>query len=73
MLVGNKHVGQQIIDYHKGRGMTKSTKVKAILFMLTSMVISAFFLVDKDWVRIAICITAIMVVFIILAQKTKKV
>ena len=30
MLVGNKHVGQQIIDYHKGRGMTTSTKKKAI-------------------------------------------
>ena len=73
MLVGNKHVGQQIIDYHKGRGMTRPTKLKAILIMLTSMVVSAFFLVDKDWVRIAICITAIMVVFIILAQKTKKV
>jgi len=40
--------------------------------MLTSMIISAFFLVDKDWVRIAICITAVLVVFIILAQKTKK-
>lgn len=71
MLVGNKHVGQQIIDYHKGRGMTMSTKIKAIVFMLVSMVISAFFLVDKDWVRLAICATAILVVLIILSQKTK--
>lgn len=72
MIVGNKHVGQQIIDYHKGRGMTMSTKIKAIVIMLASMVVSAFFLVDKNWVRIAIIVTAIGVVFIILAQKTKK-
>lgn len=71
MLVGNKYVGQQIIDYHKGRGMTMSTKIKAIVFMLLSMVISAFFLVDKNWVRLAICATAILVVLIILSQKTK--
>ncbi|MFN5324092.1 MAG: YbaN family protein [Bacteroidota bacterium] len=72
MIVGNKHVGQQIIDYHKGRGMTMSTKIKAIVIMLASMVVSAFFLVDKNWVRVAIIVTAIGVVFIILAQKTKK-
>jgi uncharacterized membrane protein YbaN (DUF454 family) len=71
-IIGNKHIGQQIIDYHKGRGMTLKTKIRAIAFMLVSMVISAFFLVEKDWVRIAIIITAIGVVFIILAQKTKK-
>jgi uncharacterized membrane protein YbaN (DUF454 family) len=52
--------------------MTLKTKIRAIAFMLVSMVISAFFLVEKDWVRIAIIITAIGVVFIILAQKTKK-
>jgi hypothetical protein len=36
------------------------------------MVVSAFFLVDKDWVRVAIILTAIGVVIIILAQKTKR-
>ncbi len=71
-IVGNKHIGQQIIDYHKGRGMTLKTKIRAISIMLISMVISAFFLVDKDWVRVAIILTAVGVVFIILAQKTKK-
>ncbi|MFM7078551.1 MAG: YbaN family protein [Bacteroidota bacterium] len=71
-IIGNKHIGQQIIDYHKGRGMTVKTKVRAIVFMLVSMVVSAFFLVEKDWVRIAIIVTAVGVVFIILGQKTKK-
>lgn len=72
LLIGNKYVGQQILDFKKGRGMTVETKIVAIAMMLVSMFISAFYLVKIYWVKWAICITALMVVVIILKQKTKK-
>jgi len=72
MLIGNKYVGQQILDFKKGRGMTVETKIIAITMMLVSMFISAFYMVETYWVKWAICITALLVVVIILKQKTKK-
>jgi uncharacterized membrane protein YbaN (DUF454 family) len=71
LIISNKYVGPQILDFKRGKGMTKKTKITAIVMMLVSMFISAFFLVKIIWVKWAICITAIVVVFIILAQKTK--
>jgi uncharacterized protein len=72
MLISNKYVGQQILDFKKGRGMTVKTKIIAIAMMLVSMFISAFYMVETYWVKWAICITAIGVVVIILMQKTKR-
>lgn len=71
MLISNKYVGHQILDFKKGRGMTVRTKWIAIIMMLTSMFISAFYIVDTYWVKWAICITALLVVVVILKQKTK--
>jgi uncharacterized protein len=71
LLISNKYVGQQILDFKKGRGMTMKTKLVAIFMMLTSMIISAFYLVKIYWVKWAICITAFIVVIIILTRKTK--
>ena len=71
MIVSNKHVGQQILDFKKGRGMTVGTKIRAITVMLTSMFVSAFFLVKIVWVKWAICFTALGVTTLILAWKTK--
>jgi uncharacterized membrane protein YbaN (DUF454 family) len=73
MLISNKVVGQQILDFKRGKGMTVKTKIIAITTMLVSMFISAFFLVKIYWVKWAICITAAFVVVIILKQKTKAV
>ncbi len=71
MLIENKYVGKQILDFKKGRGMTVRTKIISIVMMLVSMLISAFYMVDIVWVKWAICITAIGVVIVILMQKTK--
>jgi uncharacterized membrane protein YbaN (DUF454 family) len=72
MIIGNKYVGQQILDFKKGKGMTVKTKILAITMMLISMFISAFYMVEIVWVKWAICITALGVVVIILLQKTKE-
>lgn len=71
LLISNKYVGQQIIDFKRGKGMTMKTKIIAIITMLVSMFISAFFMVKIYWVKWAICITAFIVVIIIWKQKTK--
>ncbi len=71
LIISNKYIGPQILDFKRGKGMTRKTKIIAIVMMLISMFISAFFLVKIVWVKWAICITAVFVVFIILAQKTK--
>jgi uncharacterized membrane protein YbaN (DUF454 family) len=52
--------------------MTVETKLIAIAMMLISMFVSAFYLVEIYWVRWAICITALIVVVIILMQKTRR-
>jgi uncharacterized protein len=72
LLISNKYIGQQILDFKKGRGMTLETKIIAISMMLVSMFISAFYMVETYWVKWAICLTALVVVVIILKQKTKK-
>jgi len=71
MLLSNKYVGQQILDYKKGRGMTVETKIIAIAMLLVSMFFSAFYMVETNWVKWAIFLTALVVVVIILKQKTK--
>ena len=72
LLISNKYVGQQIMDFKRGKGMTVRTKLSAIITMLVSMLISVLYMVKILWVKYAICITAVFVVIIILLQKTKK-
>jgi len=72
MLVGNPYVGQQILDFKRGKGMTVKTKIIAIVTLLVSMFISAVYMVEIYWVKWAIFITATGVVIIILMQKTKR-
>lgn len=70
-IITNKYVGQQILDFKRGKGMSVKTKVIAIVMMLVSMFISAFYIVKIYWVKWAICITALLVVIIIITRKTK--
>ncbi len=72
LLISNKYIGPQISDYRKGKGMTIATKVTAISILLLGTGVSAFIMVKIYWVKWAICITGLVVTFIILAQKTNK-
>ncbi len=71
ILLSNKTIGPQIMDYKRGKGMTMKTKVIAIAMVLVSMSISAFVMVKIYWVKWAICLTCIGVVAIIFKQKTR--
>lgn len=72
MLVSNPYVGPQILDFKRGKGMTLKTKLLALAVLWTGVIISAFFVVKKEWVSLAILLTGVVVTVIIAAQKTKK-
>jgi len=72
LLISNPHIGPQILDFKRGKGMTRSTKISALGVLWTGVIISAFFLVKKEWVSYVILATGIAVSAIILSRKTKK-
>jgi uncharacterized membrane protein YbaN (DUF454 family) len=72
MLISNRYVGQQILDFKHGKGMTRGTKATALMVLWIGVIISAFFVVEKEWVKLAILSTGVVVSVIILSQKSKQ-
>ncbi len=50
-LLDHAHFGPIIRPYINGKGMTRASKVKAIALIWVSISLSAFYLVEIDWVR----------------------
>ena len=50
-LLEHAHFGPIIRPYINGQGMTRASKVKAITLAWASISLSAFYLVELDWVR----------------------
>jgi uncharacterized membrane protein YbaN (DUF454 family) len=50
-LLDHSHLGPIIRPYINGQGMTRASKVKAIALVWASISLSAFYLVELDWVR----------------------
>jgi uncharacterized membrane protein YbaN (DUF454 family) len=50
-LLDHAHFGPIIRPYINGQGMTRASKVKAIALVWASISLSAFYLVELDWVR----------------------
>ncbi len=50
-LLDHAHLGPIIRPYINGQGMTRASKVKAIALVWASISLSAFYLVETDWVR----------------------
>ena len=72
MLLSNRLIGPQIMDWKRGKGMLMKTKIIAITTVLISMGYSAFFMVHNIWVKGCIAACAVFVITIILLIKTKK-
>lgn len=72
LLISNPHIGPQILDFKRGKGMTRGTKISALTVLWIGVIVSAFFLVKKVWVSYVILATGIAVSAIILSRKTKK-
>ena len=50
-LLDHAHFGPIIRPYINGQGMKRASKVKAIALVWASISLSAFYLVELDWVR----------------------
>jgi uncharacterized membrane protein YbaN (DUF454 family) len=50
-LLDHAHFGPIIRPFINGQGMTRASKVKAIALVWASISLSAFYLVELDWVR----------------------
>jgi uncharacterized membrane protein YbaN (DUF454 family) len=50
-LLDHAHFGPIIRPYINGEGMTRASKVKAIALLWASISLSAFYLVEINWVR----------------------
>ena len=72
MLLSNKFVGPAIMDWKRGRGMTVKSKIVALCTVMPSMGFSAFYVVDKEWLKWTIMGCALLVAIIILSVKTKR-
>ena len=70
-LLSNKHVGPQIMDWKRGKGMAVNTKIKAIAIMIPSMGFSVY-LVHTTWVKYCIAACGVAALIAIVSVKTKK-
>ena len=50
-LLDHAHFGPIVRPYINGQGMTRASKAKAIALVWASISLSAFYLVEIDWVR----------------------
>lgn len=71
-LLSNRHVGPQIMDWKRGKGMAVKTKVMAISTMIPSMGFSAIYLVNENWVKYCIAACGVVALMVIISVKTKK-
>lgn len=69
-LINNERFGKTIEDYHTGKGITKSTKIKSISMMWIAIIISSYVSIEKTWLVGLLLITAISVTAYLLKQPT---
>jgi len=68
----NRFFGKYLRNYRQGNGMTLSSKIFSISLLWITILYSAFFAVEKIFVRILLLVIAVSVSWHILAIKTAK-
>jgi hypothetical protein len=68
----NKFFGIYLRNYRKGNGMTLSSKIFSITLLWITILYSAFFAVDKIYVKILLLAIAVGVSWHLIAVKTAK-
>ncbi len=69
-LLDHAHFGPLVRPYLDGRGMQRSTKVKAIALLWTSIIISALLLNETPWVQQLLLVVALGVTLYLLRLPT---
>ena len=69
-LISNERFGKTIEDYHRGRGITKNTKTRAIVMMWLMITISAYFFITSIPLIAFLYLIAVSVTIYIYRQPT---
>lgn len=71
-LLNNRILGSYIRNYLEGKGMPKKVKIFTISMLWTTILISAFLIIQIIWVRVVLIIIAIGVTIHIILIRPKK-
>ncbi len=71
-LINHRVLGKHIINYWEYRGVSMKVKLGAIAFLWTSMILTATFAMESNWMRLVLLVVAIAVTVHIAALKTMK-
>lgn len=69
-LIENERFGKTIEDYHTGKGLTKSTKIKAISLMWLAIISSDYFFISNLYVSALLYGIAVLVSIYLIKQPT---
>jgi hypothetical protein len=71
-LINHPYLGPIVAEYGEGEGMTKESKIKAIIFTWTAVILTAVFILDSLFMQIIIVLIAIIGTIVLVRIKTKK-
>ena len=69
-LLEHAHLGPIVRPYLAGKGLTRTSKLKAISLVWISIAVSILFLLETTWVRVVLLIVACSVSFYLLRLPT---
>jgi len=69
-LISNERFGKTIEDFHTGRGITKNTKIRAIIMMWLMITISAYYFITSTPLIVFLYLIAVSVTFYLYRQPT---
>lgn len=69
-LINNKYLGSYIRNYRTHKGMTKKSKITAIIVMNLAIGYSALFAVEILWLKIVLFLLAISLTIFFISMKT---
>jgi len=72
MLLSHPHIGPQIMDWKRGKGMRLSTKILAIAMVTISLTISIFYVIQVEYVKWVVLFSMLAIDGYILSVKTRK-
>ena len=69
-LINHRVLGKHIINYWEHRGVSMKVKLGAIAFLWITMILTAIFAMESNWMRLVLLVVAIAVTVHIAALKT---
>ena len=71
-LINHPYLGPIVEEYGDGEGMTKESKIKAIFFTWTAVILTAVFILNSLFMRVIIVLIAVIGTIVLIRIKTRK-